>query len=286
MTAALGFFVLAAAAQAEERLQEISWTDLQQRHATLPGPVRPAGASAPFACLELAHPEAGARAFTLLTLDRPPITKVRYAVVGDVRYEGLEGTGFLEMWSTFPGKGSFFTRTLAVSGPMQSLSGSSPWRPFVLPFDSTGAGAPEKLVVNVALPGRGTVWVGPLRLVQYADNEAQTGAGGAWWGPRAAGRLGGIVGSLFGGAGAVIGLLAGRGKARAIVLGLLKGMLALGAAALVLGVVAMARAQPYDVTYPLLLVGVLGVALPWWQIPVLRRRYEALELRKMTARDA
>jgi hypothetical protein len=97
--------------------------------------------------------------------------------------------------------------------------------------------------------------------------------------------VGGIVGSLLGCLGGVIGLLAGRGKGRAVAMGLVKGMLGLGAISLVLGVVALFRSQPYAVFYPLLLGGVLGVGLPSFLIPTLRRRYEELELRKMKARD-
>jgi hypothetical protein len=219
-------------------------------------------------------------------LDRPGITQTRYAIVGEVRYEAVEGTGYLEMWSTIPQKGSYFTRTMAPSGPMQSLSGSSPWREFTLPFDATGAGAPvQKLTINVALPGRGTVYLGPLRLIQFAADEDHMAVAGAWWGPRTAGLVGGLTGSVLGCVGAAIGVLASRGKARKFVLGLARALLAFGSIALVLGIVALLRAQPYEVYSPLLLEGVICVTLPAWLIPVLRRRYEELELRKMAARD-
>jgi len=82
-----------------------------------------------------------------------------------------------------------------------------------------------------------------------------------------------------------MGVLAGRGRGRAIALGLAKGMLVCGVVSLVLGVVALVRAQPYEVFYPLLLGGVLGVVLPPFLIRTLRRRYEELELRKITAQD-
>jgi hypothetical protein len=62
-------------------------------------------------------------------------------------------------------------------------------------------------------------------------------------------------------------------------------LIVVGAIALVLGGVALLRAQPYEVYYPLLLEGVICVTLPAWLIPGLRRRYEELELRKMAARD-
>ena len=283
---ALGLCALAGVAQAADVLREISWASLKQGGALLAGEVRPADASATFEHLELKNPEPVARTLSLFKLDHPGITRSRYAIVGEVRHEAVEGTGYLEMWSTFAQKGSFFSRTLAPSGPSQGLSGSSPWRSFALSFDAAGAAAPpETLAVNLTLPGRGTVYLGPLRLVQYADDENPLAAAGAWWGPRTAGRVGGIVGSLLGCMGAVMGVLAGRGRGRAIALGLAKGMLVCGVVSLVLGVVALVRAQPYEVFYPLLLGGVLGVVLPPFLIRTLRRRYEELELRKITAQD-
>ena len=279
LTGALGLCALAAVAPAADVLREIPWASLKQGGALLAGEVRPADASATFEYLELKNVEPVARTITLFKLDRPGITKSRYAILGEVRYEAVDGTGYLEMWSTFAQKGSFFTRTVA-------LSGSSRWRPFTLPFDATGvADPPENLTVKLALPGRGTVHLGPLRLVQYAEDENPLAVAGAWWGPRTAGLAGGIVGSFLGCVGALIGLLASRGKGRALVLGLANGMLVVGAISLVLGVVGLFRAQPYEVFYPLLLVGVLGVVLPAFLIPNLRRRYEQLELRKMTAQD-
>jgi hypothetical protein len=276
---------LAAAAQTADVLREISWAGLKQGGALQGGEVRPADGSAAFDYLEVRNVDPVARTVTLFTLDRPAITRSRYALVGDVRYEAVDGAGYLEMSSAFAQKGSFFSRTVDPSGPAQRLSGSSPWRPFALAFDATGAGVPESLTVNVSLPGRGTVHLGALRLVQYADDESPVAGAGAWWGPRTAGLVGGIVGSLLGCIGAAIGVLAGRGKGRALVLGLAKAMLVFGAVLLVLGVVALFRGQPYEVYSPLLLCGVLDVVLPAVLIPVLRRRYAELELRKMAAQD-
>ena len=35
----------------------------------------------------------------LLAITNPPITKTLYAIVGEVRYEGVQGDGYLEMWN-------------------------------------------------------------------------------------------------------------------------------------------------------------------------------------------
>jgi hypothetical protein len=277
---------LAAAAQASEVVREISWSSLAGAGAALPGDLRPEDASAPFPYLALRSSEAGGRTFRLFELPATGISRPRFAIAGRVRYDGVEGTGYLEMWSTFPGEGRFFSRTLAPGGPMKSLSGSSPWRDFVIPFDAAGAStAPESLAVNVVLPGRGTVQLGALRLLQYPQGEDPLAAPAAWWGPRTAGLVGAVGGSLVGLLGAVIGLLASRGRGRALVLALARGLAVIGAAALVLAVAGLVRAQPYEVVYPLFLLGALGVALPAFLTPVLRRRYEEAELRRIAARD-
>jgi hypothetical protein len=217
---------------------------------------------------------AGPRTTRLLTIADPGITQPRYALVGQVRYDGVEGACYLEMWSEFPGKGSFFTRTLGDHGPMARIAGTSPWRDFELPFDATGAPAPTRLTVNLVLPGRGAVELGPMRLVQYA---ATGSAGKAWWGPRAAGLAGGVAGAVLGGFGALIGVLVSLGRGRAFVLGLLNVEIVLGAIVLAAGVVALQRAQPYEVYYPLLLCGALCVGLAFFGRPVIRRRYEEAE---------
>src|SRR6266487_1876881 len=80
----------------------------------------------------------------LLKIPKPPISKKLYAITGEVRYDGIRGDGYLEMWNFFPPlqsgmpQGQYFSRTLGVGGEMGKLSGTSDWRAFMLPFDSTG----------------------------------------------------------------------------------------------------------------------------------------------------
>jgi hypothetical protein len=276
----------AASAPAAETVREIAWGHLKQRSALPAGEVRPPAEDAAFEYVEVRNAEPHARTFRLLEIDAPPITRSRYGLAGQVRHDGVEGTGYLEMWSSFADKGSFFTRSLASGGHLQDLSGSSSWRPFLLPFDARGAGAPPtRLTFNVVLPGRGRVHVGPLRLVQYADGEDPLAVSGAWWGPRTAGLVGGALGGMMGCLGALIGILAQRGKARALVLGLARLMMAFGVASLVAAIVAVFRRQPYEVVYPLFLIGTLALTVPGFALPTLRRRYEEMELRRMQAQD-
>lgn len=109
----------------------------------------------------------------LFDLDRPTIATEGYAITGEVRYDQVEGEGFLEMWSHLPGEAgdtdiavSFFSRTLDISGPMGKLTGTSDWRPFQLPayVNDDSDRRPLKLTLNVVLPGEGRVEVRDLKL--------------------------------------------------------------------------------------------------------------------------
>ena len=90
---------------------------------------------------------------TLVDVESPGITKDHYAVKGRVRYENVSGDAYVEMWNVFP-EARYFTRTIGDQGPMCTITGSSDCRFIVLPFDATGAAAPpERLIINVVLPG-------------------------------------------------------------------------------------------------------------------------------------
>lgn len=96
---------------------------------------------------------------------------------------------------------------------------------------------------------------------------------------------GGLVGVLCGTYGTMAGILAPRGKARGLVLGMHIALLALGVTALMSGLVAVTLHQPRHVWYPLLLTGgicsiVLGVMLP-----VIVRRYRQADARRLEAEE-
>lgn len=104
-----------------------------------------------------------------------------YAVRGQIRYHAVEGTGYLDLWSSFAGTspgesgGKYFSRTLANRGPLQKITGNSEWRDVVLPFDGTQSKSlPTGLELNLVLAGPGKVDVSDLQLLQFAD------AGSMW----------------------------------------------------------------------------------------------------------
>lgn len=234
----------------------------------------------------------GEQARMLIELPDPGISSRVYALKGRIRYEDVEGEGFLQMDNHFGELGTFFTKTLAPTGPLGKISGSSDWRPFVLPFNtSSGDQAdmpplPEKLTLTLFLPGRGTVSIGDVALYQYAPGEDPLQMTGAWFGSRTAGLLGAVGGTLLGVWGALIGILASRGKARGFVLGSAGAMLGIGMLFLIGGVVALAMAQPYAVYYTLFLFGIILVAVIGMMRGSLAARYEAFELKRMQSMDA
>lgn len=219
----------------------------------------------------------------VLTWARPPVAGSRYALNGRVQYQGVAGRGYLEMWSHFGAEGSFFSRTKADSGLLAALQGDSPGRYFSLPFDTGDSGLlPERVEINVVLPGAGSVTLSELR---WSGGESAGTAAGAWWSSRDAGTLGAAVGVTLGLLGALSGVLGGRGRARTVVMAVFALFAALAAAGLGAGLYGALAAQPAHVVNPLLGIGALAGVLGgcgWWNA---RRRYADLEFRKMRAID-
>jgi hypothetical protein len=279
----LSLVALTSAALAGETLREINWSKAKPAAGVIIEP----NAEYKFVQLKIHNTQKEKQTFAILTINDPCITAANYAITGQIRYENVEGTGYLEMWNHFPDGNSYFSRTLDNSGPMRSLSGSSKWRSYILPFyiGNNTKMRPTKLELNVVLAGRGTVYLGPLKLVQSEKGLFTEAATGAWWSQRIAGLVGGITGSVVGVAGGIIGILSGIGIARKVCLSLLGIMVIFGAASLAAGLAALIAAQPYEVYYPLLLIGVLCTILPAVLFRTVKRRYEQKELQKMHAMD-
>jgi hypothetical protein len=95
-----------------------------------------------------------------------------------------------------------------------------------------------------------------------------------------------MLGSLVGVVGAIIGVLGGRGRARRFVLGLLVGLISVGACLALVGAAAALSSQPRHVWYPLLEIGGASSLIGLVNLPAMRRRFAADELRRMEAMDA
>jgi len=283
--------VATAAPGAQRTVEELDWRKLSAA-----GRLR---GGAPFsmdgrAALVISNGEGILRTTELVRLEQPQVTQTVYAVVGEVRYDGVEGDGYVEMWNVFrPASPAApetraFSRTLAQVGPMKKLSGSSGWRSFVLPFNREGApGPPLRLELNVVLPGRGAVYLGPLRVVEYTGGLSEAlQKSGAWWSDRTAGLAGGIGGATIGCLASLMAWFASRGRMRGLVLWVSGGLIGVGALCGVAGLVAISMRQPYAVWFPLMLGAVLLVGISGMRLGQFRKSYQEIEFRRMKALDA
>ena len=279
--ASAGMALLVATRTVAAQDQTIDWS----RTAVTAGVVRAGEGPGGTAALELRATASAPMSFHLVTIDHPQIAGPRYVVSGEVRYRDVEGQGYLEMWTVFPDGQRFFSRTLAAQGPLAALHGESNWRRFELPFDVSGASqTPSRLEINLGLPGRGAVWIGPMHL-QRATAQAGATQGG-WWSARSGTLFGAMLGSVVGVVGAIIGVLGGRGRARRLVLGLLVGLITVGGCLALVGVAAAFGSQPRHVWYPLVVIGGAAGLIGLVILPTMRRRFAADELRRIDALDA
>ena len=281
----LSLGLLTGSGHAQSAISEFRWDELQKQGRLSGGTVLPSDAESPFPHLQVKNEVPAAASVTVLTIDRPSVPGQRYAVTGQVRYDGVEAISYLELWNHFPDGSQYFSRTLGEVGPMQRLKNSSGWRAFALPFDATRASAPpSRLVLNVVLAGRGRVELGPLNLVGAAQSGRLDDAQASWT-DRLSALAGGLGGGLVGGLGALVGVFTSLGRARRFVIALTLGLVTFGAILLVAGLVAAGQARPYAVFYPLLLLGLVASVVPLVLLPTIRRRYAEIELRMMRAHD-
>jgi hypothetical protein len=272
------WFVSSAAAQQE--LRDYDWKSLQQQHALLGGEVVMVDG---VPVLKIEKTNDMPVTLPLFKISNPPASSLSYAVAGQVKYEKVQGDGYLEMWNIFaplkPGaaEAQYFSRTLGDAGETGKITGTSDWRKFLLPFNRAGsAGPPTRLEINLVLPGRGTVYLRPMKL---------TGTVSGWWSAKQGGLIGGIGGSVIGCFGALIGCLAGMGKARKFVLTTAKGFIGLGILLTIAGLVAVVCKQPYAVWYVLLLTGIILTSVFGANLRSIQKRYDNLEIRRMTSID-
>ncbi len=124
------------------------------------------------------HAVPGKQRHLLVVLPQPGLSSPVYALKGMVSHEGVEGDAYLQMNNDFGERGVFFTKGLAPTGPLGKLTGSSDWRPFILPFyanqGASQAGEtmiPVEVTLALHLPGEGSVSLRDIRLYQYAADE-------------------------------------------------------------------------------------------------------------------
>jgi hypothetical protein len=159
------------------------------------------------------------------------------------------------------------------------FDGTSNWRRFQIEISKTTI-QPTKMELRIFLPSTGTVYLRPIKLL---------GVTGSWWSAKQGAMVGGAVG-IFGGIigcfGGLLGCLAGFGKARKFVLTTTKFFIALGMFLTIAGIVAIICKQPFFVWYIFLLPGVMLTLIFSLNFPLIQRRYDDLEIRRMASIDA
>jgi hypothetical protein len=287
----LWWLVPFAAGGAQNLVHDYDWQQLAQRRELPAGEVVLVDGTRG---LKIENTKEIPSTFPLLTITNPPISKEVFALFGRMKYEGVAGEGGpwqVQMLVNYPPvprqpQGMQFGRTF-------EFSGTSDWTDMILSFHRAAAWAwsnpPTRLEISIALPGHATVYLQHLQLIEYDRNDTPVFAAAPpshnWWSGRMAGLIGGIGGSVIGCLGTLIGCLAGIGKARRLVLSLTIILIGLGILLTITGVVAVVLRQPYAVWYPLLLAGVVLTAVLGINLHSIKRRYDELEIRRMTSMD-
>jgi hypothetical protein len=78
-----------------------------------------------------------------------------------IKTENVEGSVYLEMWCSFPGKGEFFSRAL-----QSPLSGNMDWSTQETPFFLQKGENPDNVKLNLVINGTGSVWIDDARLMK------------------------------------------------------------------------------------------------------------------------
>ena len=235
------------------------------------------------------HSQGADKPIHLINVDGAPINEIQYVLSGQIKYEGVEKTSYLEMWNMFPDGGEYFTRTVSAEGPMGIILGSSDWRPFELPFaagkrnEDGSLYKPHTLKLNLIMPGKGTVEVKNL-ILRNGGADLQTIS--PWWNNRVGGWMGGILGILAGMVGIGFALLVKRSKDSRVPQKFVYGTVSVSSIMVGIGAVAYFQGQPSEVFSPLVLVGGIIGAIMAAQLPSLKRQQAERELRHMQAMDS
>ncbi len=280
--------------ESQKVLRDYDWKDLAQQQ-TLPGEVISMDGSS---VLKIEITNDTPRDFLLLKISDPSIIKNAYFLLCVAKSANVSDTNdyasgtFADRLNRMlihpPSLGvkcSLPPAVLGGDGRMiyakvigqygNSIAGRWTSLQFELVRDSL-EGLPTQLEVHLFTYGCGSVYLRPIRL---------WGVTGSWWSPQQIGLIGGVGGSVVGFFGALLGLLASKGRARNFVLATMKIFIALGILLTIAGFVAVVSNQPYAVWFALLLPGVILTLVFSLTLPSIQRRYDELEIRRMTSVD-
>lgn len=104
---------------------------------------------------------AQSRTVRLFEVKDPGVQQCMLTFRAEMKAENMEGRAYLEMWCVLPGKGEFFSK-----GLQQTLSGTADWARYEIPFYLRKGQAPELIRLNLAIEGRGVVWLRHVELLE------------------------------------------------------------------------------------------------------------------------
>jgi hypothetical protein len=191
------------------------------------------------------------------------------------RMRSEEGTqkAYIEMWCVVGGN-PYFSKALD-----QIVSGFQDWKTVKTPFFLKQGENAEKAIIGVHFEGPGTVQLDRINLLRF-DNTLMGGIQTNWqWIP---GTVFGVLAGLYG---AFTGIVAPKGKARSLVMGLGIFFECASVLLLIAGVVLWLQGQPYATWYGILLPGFIGTLVFSQIFITIPRAYAQAEMRKMRAKD-
>ena len=90
----------------------------------------------------------------------PPLEAGRLTYRAEIKTQGLKGKAYLELWCRLPGQGEFFSKGLHAA-----VSGSNDWTGHETPFALKQGQVPDRAKLNLAVEGRGKVWIRAVELI-------------------------------------------------------------------------------------------------------------------------
>jgi hypothetical protein len=106
--------------------------------------------------------DAGAeQTIRLFEVENPAVEQCMLTYRAELKAEGLQGRGFLEMWCRLPGRGEFFSK-----GYKQAISGTVNWARYEIPFYLKRGQKPDLIKLNLVVEGPGTVWLRNVELLK------------------------------------------------------------------------------------------------------------------------
>ncbi len=272
------FIVIINAPLHAEKVWSSPWSKLREQGALTVGQIIPPDTKTPAECLKLENRTSQSATVPLATIQNPAITQTAYAVAGRVRYEGVEGTAYLEMYGYLAAGKKMTVRTLG-TGKLKGITGDSDWREFYLPLFIGGQAKmrPVKIDVNLIFPGKGTIYLQPLQLHQFRSGGkcgAQTGTSPVMHGAVVPIFI--LYAAVLGVIGMMLFVSVQKGESRSLVLNVMMTLIVTGCIGLLIGTIVLIAMGDRTFFGPFRLLAVIQTAVPAAVYSRVRKYYDGL----------